>query len=140
MIQPLAVADQSQSTTNLSRLISLSILDQDGKEISIRTNSTNPFEIIIPRDPNVHITDMILQDVLSTSQDQFFNLHQIDITSSLTISVHFEIQPLNPNISYLFIYKFDGIPQWNSKIKAIDGWTVFCSSSEFLCSTREKSI
>ena len=52
MIQPLAVADQSQSTTNLSRLISLSILDQDGNEISIRTN---PFEIIIPRDPNVHI-------------------------------------------------------------------------------------
>ena len=67
---------------------------------------------------------MILQDVLSTSQDQFFNLHQIDIASALTISVHFEIQPLNPNISYLFIYKFDGIPQWNSKIKAIDGWTV----------------
>ena len=82
MIQPLAIADQSQSATNLSRAISLSILDLNGKEISIKTNSTNPFEIIIPRDPNVHISDMILQDVLSTSQDQFFNIRQIDITSS----------------------------------------------------------
>ena len=30
------------------------------------------------------------------------------------------------NLSYLFIYKFDQLPQLNSSIHLIDGWTIFC--------------
>ena len=128
MMEPLAIADQSQTDTNLSRIISLTVLDQDGNEVSIQTNSSNPFELIIPRDPNTPIPPMILQDVLSTSQHQFFNLHYVNITSTLTISVHLEIQPLDSNVSYLLIYKFDGTPQLTGRNRTIDGWTVFCSS------------
>jgi hypothetical protein len=57
-----------------------------------------------------------------TSHNQLFNLHYINITTILTISVHFEIRPLNTTLAYLFIYKFDQIPQLNQS----DGWTLFC--------------
>lgn len=125
MIEPLASADESQSNTNLSRVISLAILDQDGNEISIQTNASNPFEIFIPRDPNTPIPLMILQDVLSKN----FSLHYINITSTLTISIHLEIQPMNENISYFLIYKFDGIPRLTSSTnQSIDGWKIFCDN------------
>ena len=57
MMEPLASFGNSkvQSNTNLSRSISLSILDQNGNEISIQTNLSHPIEIIIPRDPNLII-------------------------------------------------------------------------------------
>ena len=42
-MQPLALADKSQSNTNLSTSISLSILDQNGNEISIQTNFDHPY-------------------------------------------------------------------------------------------------
>ena len=132
-MQPLASADSQSSNTNLSRSISLSILDQNGNDISIQTNLTYPIELIIPRDPNVIISDMILQNVISinfTLYNQLFNLNYVNITSILPISVHFEIHPLNPNIGYLFIYKFDSSPQLNSSINQIDGWTLFCPSSK----------
>ncbi|CAF4437851.1 unnamed protein product, partial [Adineta steineri] len=51
----------------------------------------------------------------------------MNITNILPISVHIEINPLETNISYLFIYKFDQIPQLNTSINQIDGWTLFCS-------------
>jgi len=127
-MQPLASADQSnsQSNTNLSRSISFSILDQNGNEVLIETNSTNPIELIIPRDPNLIIPSMILQNVTSTPHYQLFNLHYVNITSTLPISVHLEIHPLDATIGYLLIYKFDGIPQLNQS----DGWTLFCPSSK----------
>jgi hypothetical protein len=128
-MQPLASADQSKSTsnTNLSRSISFSILDQNGNEVSIETNSTNPIELIIPRDPNLMISSMILQNVTSTPHQQLFNFHYVNITSTLPISVHFEIHPLDATIGYFLIYKFDGTPQLNQ----MDGWTLFCPSSKF---------
>jgi hypothetical protein len=128
-MQPLASADQSnsQSNTNLSRSISFSILDQNGNEVLIETNSSNPIELIIPRDPNLIISSMILQNVTSTPHYQLFNLHYVNITSTLPISVHLEIHPLDATIGYLLIYKFDGIPQSNQS----DGWTLFCPSSKF---------
>ncbi len=127
-MQPLASADQSksESNTNLSRSISFSILDQNGNEILIETNSSNPIELIIPRDPNLIIPSMILQNVTSTPHSQLFNLHYVNITNTLPISVHLEIHPLDATIGYLLIYKFDGIPQLNQS----DGWTLFCPSSK----------
>ncbi|CAF1129895.1 unnamed protein product [Adineta ricciae] len=43
IVQPLAPADQSYSYTNLSTTISLSILDQNGNELSYPASSNNPY-------------------------------------------------------------------------------------------------
>jgi hypothetical protein len=136
-MQPLASFGNStvQSNTNLSRSILLSVLDQNGNEVSIKTNATHPIEIIIPRDPNLIIPEMILQNVTSmnvTPHNQLFHLQYLNITTSLPISVHFEIEPLNASLAYLFIYKFDQLPQLNSSINQIDGWTLLCPSSKVL--------
>ncbi|CAF1000565.1 unnamed protein product [Adineta steineri] len=115
--------------TNLSRSISLSIIDQNGNEVSFQAHQDNPIQLIIPRDPNVLIPSMYLQNVTSinsTINNLLFNYHYINITSSLPISVHFEIHSLNRSLAYLFIYKFDQTPQLNSSINLIDGWTIFC--------------
>jgi hypothetical protein len=133
-MEPLASYGNSkiQSNTNVSTSLSLSILDEFGNEISVETNQTNPIEIIILRDPNLIISEMILQNVTSnnsTSHNQLFHLHYINITSILSISVHIEMRSLNINLAYLFIYKFDQIPQLNSSMNQIDGWTLFCPSN-----------
>ena len=137
-MKPLASFGNStiESNTNLSTSISLSILDQYGNEIPVQTNLSHPIEILIPRDPNLLISAMILQNVLSlnsNSHNQMFNFHYVNITSILTVSVHFEIHPLNRNVAYLFIYKFDQSPRLNSSINQTDGWTVLCPSSKILC-------
>jgi hypothetical protein len=136
MMQPLAAFGNStsQPTVNVSRSISLSILDQYGNEVSIQTNLSHPIEIIIPRDPNVIIPEMILQNVTSmnsTPHNQLFYLQYLNITSVLSISVHFEMHPLNTSLAYLFIYKFDQTPLLNSSVNLIDGWTLFCPISKF---------
>ncbi|CAF1484404.1 unnamed protein product, partial [Adineta steineri] len=127
-VDPLASYGNFQNT-NLSRSISLSIIDQNGNEVSFEAHQNNPIQMIIPRDPNVLIPSMYLQNVTSinsTINNLLFNYHYINITSSLPISVHFEIHSLNRSLAYLFIYKFDQTPQLNSSINLIDGWTIFC--------------
>ncbi|CAF1181508.1 unnamed protein product [Adineta steineri] len=117
------------SNTNLSRSMSLSIIDQNGNEISFEANENNSIKLIIPRDPNLVIPSMYLQNITSinsTLNNLLFNYHYINITSSLPISIHFEIHSLNRSLAYLFIYKFDQTPQLNSSINLIDGWTIFC--------------
>jgi hypothetical protein len=58
-VEPLASFgnSKSQSHTNLSRSVSLSILDLNENEVAI--------EIIIPQDPNFIIPKMIVQNVIS---------------------------------------------------------------------------
>ncbi|CAF1517802.1 unnamed protein product, partial [Adineta steineri] len=127
-IDPLASFGNFQNT-NLSRSISLSIIDQNGNEVSFQAHQDNPIQLIIPRDPNVLIPSMYLQNVTSinsTTNNLLFNYHYINITSSPPISVHFEIHSLTRSLAYLFIYKFDQTPQLNSSINLIDGWTMFC--------------
>jgi hypothetical protein len=131
MMQPLASFGNSKSSsnTNVSTSISLSIVDQNENDIPIQTNNSQPIEIIIPRDPNIIIPLMILQNVTSTNStphNQLFNLHYVNITSILSISVHLEIGSLNASLAYLLIYKFDQLPQLNSSINQIDGWTLLC--------------
>ncbi|UJR21041.1 hypothetical protein I4U23_024141 [Adineta vaga] len=133
-MEPLASHGNTKSrlNTNVSASISLSILDENGNEVSLQTDSNHPIEIIIPRDPNFNIPPMILQNVTSgnfTPHNHLFVYHYLNLTSSLPISVHIEIQPLNKSIGYLFIYKFDQIPQLNSSTNQIDGWTLFCPSN-----------
>ena len=134
MIQPLAALGKGrwQSNTNLSRSISLSLFDQYGNEIPMRTNASQPIELIIPRDPNLVLPSMTLQNVTgltTTPHSQLFNLHFVNITSTLPVSVHLEIHPLNINLSYLFIYRFDRSPILNSTTNQTDGWMSFCHSS-----------
>ncbi|CAF1090184.1 unnamed protein product [Adineta ricciae] len=135
MLTPLAPFGNTttQTTlTNLSRSVSLSIFDLNEFEILVQTSERSPIQIVIPHDSNLRVPSMILQDVISmnsTFSHQLFNLHYLNITNSLPISLHFQIEPLKENISYLFIYKFDQSPRLNSSINQIDGWTLFCSSN-----------
>lgn len=132
MMEPLATYGNSKSSsnTNVSTSVTFSIVDQYENEVHIKTNDSHPIEIIIPRDPNLIIPPMILQNVTNfTLHQQLFNLHFVNITSALSISVHVEIEPLNLNLSYLLIYKFDQIPQLNSSISQIDSWTIFCPAN-----------
>ena len=136
MLTPLAPYGNTTTQitfTNLSRSISLSIFDLNGFEIRMQTTERFPIKIVIPHDSNLRIPSMVLQDVTSMNSTfyyQLFNLHYLNITNSLPISLHFEIEPLKNNISYLFVYKFDQSPQLNSSINETDGWTLFCSSSK----------
>jgi hypothetical protein len=134
-MDPLAPFGNSSvhANTNLSTSISLSILDQNGNYVSILVSEDQPIQFFVPRDPNTPIPSMNLQNVTSmnsTSHNQVFYLNYLNITSTLAISIHFEMQSFDTNLSYLFIYKFDQAPQLNSSINLIDGWTLFCSSSK----------
>ena len=123
MIEPLSVYGNGQSTanTNVSTSVLLSLVDLNGNQVSIE----KPIEIFIPRDANLQIPPMKLQNVTNSSlHEQLFNLHYVNITSTLGISVHLEFSPLNRSLSYLLIYKFDQIPRLNSSIHEIDGWLI----------------
>ena len=134
-MQPLASTgtSRSQSNTNLSRSVALSVFDSNGHELTIRTDRDHAIEMIVPRDPHVVIPPMTLQNVTSGNNTfphrQLFNLHFVNITSQLPISLHLEMRPLNPSIAYLFVYRFDSAPQLNSTVNLIDGWTAFCASN-----------
>ena len=134
MMQPLASFGQSDvsANTNLSRSVSFSISDQSGNKVLVEAYDSHPIEIIIPRDPNLILPPMILQNVTSTDSaphQQLFHLHYVNLTSQFPISVHIEIHPLNTSLAYLFIYKFDQIPRLNSSVNNIDGWTILCPSN-----------
>jgi len=120
LIMPLAPFGNSESSANtkFSRSVSLSNVDR------------NEMEIIIPRDPNLLIPPMILQNV-TTINSHFFHLHYVNLssTNSLSISIHIEIEPLNDSVVYLLIYRFDKKPQLSSSLNKIDGWTILNSSN-----------
>ena len=141
MMQPLALADNTglKSSTNLSTSLSLTILDRNGNEIPFETTVDHPIEFIIPRDPNLIIPSMSLQNVTSmniTPHNLIFNLHFVKLpntqwNNNRTVSLIFEMQPLDINLGYLLIYRFDNSPQLNSSINQIDGWSLFCPLSKF---------
>jgi hypothetical protein len=117
----------------MSTVISLTVLDQYGHEIPIHASVEQPIEFFIPRDSNLVLPSMALQHVTSKNNDQPFYLNKIDlsqfvINSNLTVSVHFELRPLDTSLGYVFIYKFDDTPQLNSLINDTDGWALFCPS------------
>ena len=105
-MEPLAVYGRSliETNTNLSRSLSISILDEKGNEIPFETNS-NPIEFFIPRDPNLRIPRMILTNE---------TFHSLNLTTDLLISIHFEIKA---NFSYRFVYKFDKQSSFTNSIE-----------------------
>ena len=130
----LAVADRSATApnTNVSRSISFSLLDRDGNEVVVATNSSQPIEIIIPRDENLPVPPMRLQNVTSLSllpHAQTFNLHLANLsTFTSSFSIHLQMRPLSRNLSFMLIYTFDRSPRLNSSINDIDGWSLLCSA------------
>ena len=118
---------------NLSRMISLSLVDKQGNEIPLRTPVDQPVEMIILRDPAFHLPPMTRQNATSMSNDSLhqrvFNLHSIDFTETSPFALHLEVHPLSGNLSYLMIYRFDLSPVLNSSLSQIDGWSLFCSST-----------
>ena len=138
-MQPLAQVGTSllHAHTNISTAISLSIFDESENEISIHADINQPIEFFIPRDPILIFPPMTEQNVTSNYLEQSFHLNSINmsqftINSNITVSLHFEIQPFDSSLAYVFIYKFDGVPHLNSTINSTDGWALFCPSSEYL--------
>ena len=80
---------------------------------------------------------MTLQNVSSITADHTnnrqFTLYFINITQpnpNISVSVHFQLRPLNPHFGYLVIYRFDDIPRLNSSINLTDGWSLLCPLSD----------
>jgi len=113
-MEPLAVYGRSliETNTNLSRSLSISILDEKGNEIPFETNS-NPIEFFIPRDPNLRIPRMILTNE---------TFHSLNLTTDLLISIHFEIKA---NFSYRFVYKFDKQSTFTNSIEVNQSYFSF---------------
>ena len=129
-LEPLAPFGNIRSNTNLSRSLSLSVLDENGKELSIKTNEKSLVELIIPRDSNMIIPQMISQNVTDHNQSFYYKL--IDLNKlrphpRLTVSIHFQIRPENKSLAYLFIYQFDHSLRFNQ----LDGSQFFCPWSKF---------
>ncbi len=73
---------------------------------------------------------MILQNVTNYNQSfdfKFIYLKELKSNKNLTISIHFEIEPLNLSVAYLFVYQFDKPIQLNK----LDGKQLFCPTSKF---------
>ena len=79
-----------------------------------------PIEIIIPRDPSFDIPPLFLHNVSDLLR--LFQYHQIQLKE--LSSIHIEFHPLNINLSYLFVYRFDSFRR-----QQIDGWTIFSPNS-----------
>ena len=123
----MASFDQRVSRTNLSRSLSLTIINDNLTEIPIQMNLIYPMEFFVPRDPNLPIPSMLLCNVTNNKEKNlFFDYHLIDLpvnNRNLTYSLHLEIQPMQNNISYGVIYQFDIQP---AEFPSIDHWITFC--------------
>jgi hypothetical protein len=96
--------------------------------------------MFIPRDVNLPIPPFIEQNISTfvppkrgtfKVNRQFF-IYLINIkplNPNITISMHFELKPVDPKISYMIIYKFNTVPAYNSTAVSIDGSEMFCSES-----------
>ena len=118
----------------MSRSVSLKLLDTEGTNLRIQ-NLPSPIKLIIPRDPNLLLPSMTLQNltgqsiVTSNNNNRQFSLYYVNVTSrakNLTISATFEFKPTNAALGYMLIFRFDAIPVLNSSMNRTDGYRVFC--------------
>lgn len=123
--------------TNLSRMVSLSILDTDGKSIEVKTSRADPFSIFIPHDQSAFHPSMSRQNVTTMTNLSLFNYHFVSLTSKVNQSIHVEFESLNHNLSYLFIYRFDQTPIYNRSHQLIDGSFLLCASNHFTPSNKD---
>jgi hypothetical protein len=118
----------------MSRSVSLSLFDTDGTTLSVN-NLSSPIKIIIPRDSNLLLSPMTLQNVTgqtvstTANNNRQFSLFYVNVTSStpsLTLSATFELKSENLALGYMIIFRFDAIPVLNSSMNQTDGYQVFC--------------
>ena len=127
-MERLSSHSSDQIQTNLSRMISLSILDSNENLIDVKTSRNDPFSIFIPHDRSIQRPSMSLQNVTTMTNLSLFNYHFMSLISKQNHSIHFEFESLNNNLSYLFIYRFDLLLIYNRSHQLIDGSFLFCSS------------
>jgi hypothetical protein len=134
---PLATAGingRTQAMISMSRSVSLTIQSSNETVLSLN-NLPQPIEIQIPRDTNLLIPPMTLQNVTGlimltgANNNRQFALYYVNVTSpteSLTLAAIFEFKSANPSLGFLVIYRFDAIPIFNSTINQKDGYKIFC--------------
>ncbi|CAF0739918.1 unnamed protein product [Adineta ricciae] len=108
-IQPLAPIGTSTShaNSNMSTAMSLTLFQSNNVEVPFTTSSDQPIEFFIPRDQNLLIPPLIAQNITSNFTFHYIDLNKYVTNSNLTVSLHFEVQPMDLNLSYLFIYRFE---------------------------------
>lgn len=128
----------SISATDSSGSVSLSVFDENEKELFIKNHR---IEIFIPRRPDAPIPPMLFQNVTYSNQSSFskrINLKEIQSNEKAAFSLQLQILPLKENISYLFYYQFD---QTKDLTYSIDRLVLFCSSSKTsICQIQTKLI
>ncbi|CAF4570593.1 unnamed protein product [Rotaria sp. Silwood1] len=131
---------RTQTNINMSRSVSLSLFDSNGTTIPLN-NLPTPIEIIIPRDPNLLLPSMTLQNVTGQTKltkennNRQFSIYYINITSStksLTLSATFEFKSDNLSLGYMLIFRFDAVPILNSTMNQTDGYKIFCPAAQIL--------
>jgi len=122
-----------------SSIISLTLHDQSGDIINIK-NTIDPFEIRIPNENNHLMPPMIRQNVTSLSKNSKFQYHYINLTHNLnlSISLHIDIEPENPNLSYLIIIRFSGMPDLQTNL--IDQSKLLCPKGIEICFITQNQI
>ncbi|CAF3768567.1 unnamed protein product [Rotaria magnacalcarata] len=112
-------------TLPYSSVVSLTLHDQYGKIMNIK-NTTDPFEIVIPRKTNTIMPPMFREKVTLSPTNFKFKFYSINLTHdvNLSISLHIDIEPENKDLSYLFIIRFNGAPNYEADL--IDDWKLMC--------------
>lgn len=113
-----------------SSIVSLTLHDRVGREMKIE-NSTDPFEIIIPRQSATLMPAMTRENVRTFSSTKApLKYYYINLThqTHLGISLHIEFQPENANLSYLFLIRFSAEP--NLKKNLFDDKKLICSKGK----------
>jgi hypothetical protein len=117
--------------------LTLSVLNNKDEELKINTTNDLPIEMFIPRDVNLPIPifkEENMTTVIPPRRGTFkinrqFFIHYVNITQvnpNLTVSIHFELKPMERNISYFIIYKFDQVPAYNSTHQSFNESKMFC--------------
>ncbi|CAM2704040.1 unnamed protein product [Rotaria socialis] len=112
-------------TLPYSSVVSLTLHDQYGKIMHIK-NTTDPFEIVIPRKTNTIMPPMFRENVTLSPNNLKFKFYSVNLTHdvNLSISLHIDIEPENKDLSYLFIIRFNGAPNYEANL--IDDWKLMC--------------
>ena len=113
----LAPFGNGRSNTNYSFALSLSIFDQN--------ETTNRIEFFIPRDPQMIVPELIVENVTNSTKSfhwKSIDLREMQINSNLSFSVHFEFYPMNTtDVGYVFTYR----------LNQLNNSTVFCPTGLF---------
>jgi hypothetical protein len=122
----------------MSRSVSLSLFDADGTTLSVN-NLSSPIKITIPRDSNLILPPMTLENITgqtvstTANNNRQFSLYYVNVTSpspSLTLSATFEFKSDNAALGFMVIFRFDAIPILNSSMNQTNGYQVFCPAGE----------